>query len=51
MFEIGGKQIAASWAEIVAPKHSALLIWDMATEGGIEATARTARIPATISSC
>jgi nicotinamidase-related amidase len=29
MFEIGGKQIAASLAEIVAPKHSALLIWDM----------------------
>ena len=29
MFEIGGKQIAANLAEIVAPKHSALLIWDM----------------------
>ena len=29
MFEIGGKQVAASLAEIVAPKHSALLIWDM----------------------
>jgi nicotinamidase-related amidase len=29
MFEIGAKQIAASLAEIVAPKHSALLIWDM----------------------
>jgi len=29
MFEIGGKQIAISLAEIVAPKHSALLIWDM----------------------
>ena len=29
MFEIGGKQIAANFAEIVAPKHSALLIWDM----------------------
>jgi len=29
MFEIGGKQIAASLAEIVAPKRSALLIWDM----------------------
>ena len=29
MFEIGGKQIPVSLAEIVAPKHSALLIWDM----------------------
>ena len=29
MFEIGGKQIAANLAEVVAPKHSALLIWDM----------------------
>jgi nicotinamidase-related amidase len=29
MFEIGGKQIAANLSEIVAPKHSALLIWDM----------------------
>jgi nicotinamidase-related amidase len=29
MFEIGGKQIAANLAEIVTPKHSALLIWDM----------------------
>jgi nicotinamidase-related amidase len=29
MFEIGGKQIDASLAEIVAPKRSALLIWDM----------------------
>jgi nicotinamidase-related amidase len=29
VFEIGGKQIAANLSEIVAPKHSALLIWDM----------------------
>src|SRR6476646_6295582 len=29
MFEIGGKQIAANLAEVVAPKHSALLIWAM----------------------
>ena len=29
MFEIGGKQIAATQAELVNPKHSALLLWDM----------------------
>lgn len=29
MFEIGGKQIAATLAELVDPKRSALLLWDM----------------------
>ena len=29
MFEIGGKQIPATLAELVNPKTSALLLWDM----------------------
>ncbi len=29
MYEIGGKQIPATLAEVVDPKRSALLIWDM----------------------
>ena len=29
MFEIGGKQIFATLAELVHPRHSALLLWDM----------------------
>jgi nicotinamidase-related amidase len=29
MFELGGKQIAATLAEIADPKRAALLIWDM----------------------
>lgn len=29
MYEIGGKQIPATLAEIADPKRSALLIWDM----------------------
>jgi nicotinamidase-related amidase len=29
MYEIGGKQIPATLAELVEPKHSALLLWDM----------------------
>jgi nicotinamidase-related amidase len=29
MYEIGGKQIAATLAELVEPKRSALLLWDM----------------------
>ena len=29
MFEINGKQIAATLAELVDPKHTALLLWDM----------------------
>src|ERR671914_2489903 len=29
MYEIGGKQIAATLSELVDPKRSALLLWDM----------------------
>jgi hypothetical protein len=29
MYEIGGKQIPATLAELVEPKRSALLLWDM----------------------
>ena len=29
MFEIGGKQIPATLAELVEPKRAALLLWDM----------------------
>lgn len=29
MFEIGGKQIPATLAELVDPKRTALLLWDM----------------------
>ena len=29
MFEIGGKQIPSTLAELVDPKHTALLLWDM----------------------
>jgi len=29
MFEVGGKQIPATQAELVNPKHAALLLWDM----------------------
>lgn len=29
MFEINGKQIPATMAELVDPKHTALLLWDM----------------------
>ena len=29
MFEIAGKKIASTLAEIVDPAHTALLIWDM----------------------
>jgi hypothetical protein len=29
MFEIGGKQIAETLVDLVQPKRTALLIWDM----------------------
>ena len=29
MFEIGGKQIPATLAELVEPERAALLLWDM----------------------